>query len=160
MTERALGQDLDHGAALDLEFDAVGHFHTQVVVAQVGHAAQHAAGDHHLVTLGDGLDHGLVLFLLLHLRADHDEVQHHEHQHQRQQAEQGGLGAASGGGGGGLGEGGGDEHGCDPGQRPRNAGQLISLRGAPGSPALHGPGESCRGPAVGSAQGRLDGAWQ
>jgi hypothetical protein len=78
-------------------------------VAEPGDAADQAAGHHHLVALGQGFDHGTVLLLALHLRADHDEVQDDEHQHQRQDAEQGGLGAA--GGRGGLGEGVGDEHG-------------------------------------------------
>ena len=34
LLDRALGQHLDHGAALDLDFDAIGDFHAEVDVAQ------------------------------------------------------------------------------------------------------------------------------
>ena len=62
--------------------------------------------------LGQRVDHGAVLLLLLHLGPDHDEVQHHEHQHQGQHAPERGHQVAAGGSGGcGLGEGRGNEQG-------------------------------------------------
>jgi len=60
----------------------------QVGIARLGDLAKHAATDDHFIALCDGVDHGLVLLLTLHLRPDHHEVQHHEHQHDGQHARQ------------------------------------------------------------------------
>ena len=49
------------------------------------------------VALLQGFDHGLGLLRALHLRADHQEIQHYEHQHDGQEAHQAGISASGGG---------------------------------------------------------------
>src|SRR5258708_36643147 len=75
---RALRQERGDGAALHLDRHPRRHLEADVVVMDAGDLAEDAHRDH-LVTLLAGLEHGLVLLPLLHLRADHDEVTHHEH---------------------------------------------------------------------------------
>src|SRR5436305_12392314 len=82
----ALGHHLDDGRALDLDLDAARDLDADEGVAHLRDLAEHAARSHDLVALGERVDHGLVLLLPLHLRPDHDEVEHHEHEHQRQHA--------------------------------------------------------------------------
>ena len=119
------------------------------------HLAEHAAADDDFVALGERLDHRLVLLLPLHLRPDHDEVQHHEHQHQRQHAAQGRFGAAAGGRRCGLGKGFGNEHvdvprvmnhgtcGCGPENQALEAGRV---RAATARAGMRKAADSSRSP--------------
>src|SRR6188472_3399214 len=78
--DRALGHHLDDGRALDLDLDAVGDLDADEGVAHLRYLAEDAARGDDLVALGERVDHRLVLLLPLHLRPDHDEVEHHEHE--------------------------------------------------------------------------------
>src|SRR5690606_24606176 len=97
----ALGQYGNNGVALHDGLDGLvgegSDLDGDVVVADLGNAAEHATLGDHLVALGQVLDELSVFFLTLHLRPDHQEVQNHEHQNDGQHAHQrvftaGGLG--------------------------------------------------------------------
>jgi hypothetical protein len=70
------------------DFRAFSDFDADIRVANLGHLADDAAVRDHFVALRHGGEHVAVFFLALHLRANHDEVQHAEHQDQRQEAHQ------------------------------------------------------------------------
>ncbi|SBP87233.1 hypothetical protein THIARS_50481 [Thiomonas delicata] len=109
----AFGQHHAHRRALHLHFELVCDFQLDIVVPDLGDAAHEAAGGHHLVAFGQGLDHGLDFLLAPHLGADHHEVEDDEHHHDGQQAHQRGLGTGLGGSRLGVREG--DQiHGVDP----------------------------------------------
>jgi hypothetical protein len=129
----ALGQDLDHGTALDLDLDAVGDLEAEVLVADGGDLAEHAAGGGDFVALGQGFDHGAGFLLALHLGPDHDEIQHHEHQHQGQHAaERGQHVAAAGCSRRGLGESRGNEQESLQQREEKTRGARVALRGSLG----------------------------
>ena len=108
----AFGQHLDHSTALHLNLYTGGQFDTDKAIAQFADLAQQAALGDDFIAFGKCVNHGFVLFGLLHLWADHHKIQHHKHQHQWQHAHQAGLHiAASGSSGGGLGHGRGNKHG-------------------------------------------------
>ena len=85
-----------------------GDFDTDVGLANFTDLADHAAGSQHFITLGERIDHLFVFLLPLHLRADHQEIEHTKHQHNGKKAHEAfsPTGAKRG-----LGEGGGDKHG-------------------------------------------------
>ena len=60
--DRAFGHHVLHGVALDPDLYVFGHFHSDVVFADVGHATQNATTGNDLVTLFQGGDHLSVLF--------------------------------------------------------------------------------------------------
>ncbi len=93
----ALGQHLHHRTALHLQLNASGHFQRQIALADLADLAQQTARGDHFIALGDGVDHGLVFLLALHLWTNHHKVQHHKHQNQRQHAQQAGLSTRSSG---------------------------------------------------------------
>src|SRR6516162_900650 len=74
--DRALGHHLHDGVALDLDLDSLGDLEADEGVADLGDLAEDAPRGDDLVALGERVDHRLVLLLPLHLRADHDEVEH------------------------------------------------------------------------------------
>ena len=84
LLDRAFGQDLNHSRTLHLNFHAIGNLNAQKAVAQFADLAQEATGCDDFIAFGECIDHGLVLFLLFHLGANHDEIQHHKHQKQGQ----------------------------------------------------------------------------
>src|SRR5258705_13676843 len=83
----ALGEQRRHGAALHLDRHVGRDFQAHVVVVDLRDLAEDADRDH-LVALLQRLEHRLVLFRFLHLRADHDEVHHDEHEDDGQEAHQ------------------------------------------------------------------------
>ena len=85
-----------------------GDFDTNVGLADLADLANHAAGRQYFIALGEGIDHLLMLLLPLHLRADHQEIEHAEHQHNGEKAHEAFCPTGAEGR---LGEGGGDKHG-------------------------------------------------
>src|SRR5450759_941993 len=86
LLDAALGQDLYHGATLELNFHANGHFQTHIAFTDFCDFTQHTTDGDHLIALGQRIDHRFMLFLFFHLRPDHHKIKHHKHQHQRQHA--------------------------------------------------------------------------
>src|SRR3978361_686044 len=68
--QRALGQDLDDRAALDLQFDVAARLDVDGRLTQLGDAADDAARGDDLVALDDAGDQGLLFLGLLLLRQD------------------------------------------------------------------------------------------
>src|SRR2546427_205256 len=101
-------QHVADSALLHADAHVVSHFDGDEVVADVGDDAGDAAVGQHFVAALDLLQHGLVLLLPLHLRADHQEV-HDGDQDDREQ--QGGQAHALRLAAGGLGVGGGNQEG-------------------------------------------------
>src|ERR1700743_768363 len=90
LLEAALRQDLGDRALLHLDDGARGDLHANARLAHVLDAAGKTAAHHHFVALGESGEQVAVLFLALHLRADHHEIEDAEedgHHDQRGRAE-------------------------------------------------------------------------
>src|SRR6516225_8186203 len=131
LLQRALGQDLDDGAALDLQLDVAAGLDVHVRLTQLRDAADDAAHGDDLVALDEAGDQLLLLLGALLLRPDHEEI--HDRDDREKDDELAEAAAVGGGGRRGLGVGGGDqEHGeilreCVAGGRAVPAGGVAPL---------------------------------
>src|ERR1700677_907570 len=86
--DRALRENRRDRRFLHGDFRAFSDFDADIGVANLGHLADDATVRDHFVALRHGGEHVAMFLLTLHLRANHDEVQHAKHQDQRQKAHQ------------------------------------------------------------------------
>src|SRR5690349_18198801 len=84
--QRALGQDVGDRALLDPDAHVVGDLDGDEVLADLADRAGDAAVGDHLVAVAELVEHGPMLLLPLHLRADHQEVHHRDQDDREQQA--------------------------------------------------------------------------